>query len=362
MAKTHLNKINIDQIANATDLNPEIEEKRLIAEIGKVIIAAKEKPKSEAFSFALSQIPDPLLNQMLESVGDRHNDDNPAASPILLLAGFLRQHLHGDNRGGFKATEDDFFNIINSIVPYITIELVRRRGCFGFLELPESPWAFNAAVRIREPNREAIERTIEEFKDLQVPLFPLLTSEKDLQRMEKEDVGVVIEMGVRGRSVATEEMLHIQPHKAPPLDPKTFMDAFRKVNERAFSTEPISFPKLPPSMSPEVDLIDKKGSTRRINIPEMQNSPEGRMIAVLHEFFGHDQEEDRSALLRFYALMKLLRDGTISKWTEEKPEGSTLHPAILVTAATLKLTKGGGFPPVKFQQEVQRLITEAAKG
>jgi hypothetical protein len=115
-------------------------------------------------------------------------------------------------------------------------------------------------------------------------------------------------------------------------------------------------------MSSEVDLIDKKGSTRRINIPEMQRSPEGRVISILHDYFGQSQEEDRSALLRFYALMKLMRDGTISKWTEENPEGSALHPAILVTAATLKLTKGGGFPPVKFQQEVQRLIAEAAKG
>ena len=38
---------------------------------------------------------------------------------------------------------------------------------------------------------------------------------------------------------------------------------------------------------------------------------------------------------------------------------SSMHPAILVSAATMKLTKGGDFAPTQFQQEVQRMLAQA---
>ena len=361
MAKKSSSKINLEQATNPANLNLENEEDRLVLEIGKVIAASKQKPKAETFSFALSQIPDALLSKMLDCVGNNQDDDHPAVSTVVLLGIFLRQHLHGNKRGGFEAADRELLDIINTVTPYFTVELVRRRGCFGVVELPESPWLYNAVLHIRDPKRVAIEKTVTELKSLKVPVFPLLTDETDLQRMEKQNLGVVVEMGVRGRSVATEETLNLQPHKAPALDPKIFIDAFVDVNENADGTAPLSSATLPPSMPAEVDFIDSKGTARRINVSEMHKSTEGRMVAIFHNHFGQDFEQERSAILRFYALMKLLRDGSITKWTQETPEVSSMHPAILITAATMKLTKGGGFPPAKFQQEVQRLISEAAK-
>ena len=364
MAKNSSSKINFEQLRKLSSLGAETgdtDNKDLIGEIGQVILAAKEKPKDEAFAFAWSQISDTLLFNMVRSSVDKEYDkqeeEDSAASSFMLLSVFLRQHLHGNQRGGFEASDEELFDIVNTIVPYATIELVRRRGCFGVLELPASPWAFNAALRIREPNRVAIERTIQELEALQVPLFPLLSDEEDLQRMEQQDLGVVIKMGVRGRSVATEEMLQIQPQKAISLNSQAFVKAFEAVNARAFGTE--SMPELPSAMPSEVDLMDKTGSTRRINMSALQHSAEGRMIAIVHEHFGDDYEQYRSALLRFYALSKLLRDGTLSAWIEETRRGPSLHPAILITAATMKLTKGGGFAPMKFQKEVQRVVAES---
>ena len=361
MAKKSFNKVNFAQLTNASNLNSDKEEDKVVWEIGKVILASKEKPKKKVFAFALSLISDPLLNRMMESIGNKQRDSHPATTAIMLLGMFLRQHLHGDKRGGFEATEDELFDIINTVIPYITIELVRRRQCFGVLELPESPWVYNATLHIREPRRDAIEKTVAELKALRVPVFPLLTDKTDLQRMEEQNVEVMVEMGVQGRGVATEEMINIQPHKASALDPKTFIEAFVDVNERAFGTSPVLAPALLAQMPAEVDIMDKKGSSHRLNISKMQNSPEGRMISILHDHFGDDQESERSAILRFYALMKMLREGTIAEWAKETPEMSTMHPAILITAATMKLTKGGGFPPAKFQQEVRRLIAEASK-
>lgn len=347
-----MNTINFDQVTNPAKLK---------GEIRQVVLGFKQKSKEEAFSFALSQISDEMLSKMLQSVGGKSNDDPSASLMLVQLAAFLRQHLHGNENGRAALPENEFFDIINTVAPYMTVELVRRRGCFGFLELPSSPWAFNATVRIREPHRVAIERTITELETLKVPVFPLLTDEEDLQRMERENLGVVVPMGVKGRSIATEEMLQIQPQKAPALDPQAFIEAFQDVNDRALSREPMPRFELPSSLPSEVDLMDKEGGTRRINIPAMQNSPEGRMISILHEHFGHDYEENRSAILRFYALVKLLRDGTLSRWAPENAEGASLHPAVLVAASTMKLTKGGDFPPAKFQQEVQRLVAEDAK-
>lgn len=366
MAKHSSSKINFDQLRNLSSLKSktsDTDDKKWIGEIGQVILAAKEKPKDEAFAFVWSQISDSLLLTMLESSVDREKDEpdeeDSAASSFMLLSMFLRQHLHGNQRGGFEASDEELFDIVNTVVPYATIELVRRRGCFGVLELPASPWAFNAALHIREPNRAAIERTIQELEALQVPIFPLLSDEEDLQRMEQQDLGVVVKMGVRGRSVATEEMLQIQPQKAVSLDPQTFVKAFEAVNARAFGTE--SMPDLPSDMPSEVDWMDKTGSTSRIDMSALHHSAEGRMISIVHEHFGDDYEEYRSALLRLYGLSKMLRDGTLAAWIQETPRGPSLHPAILVTAATTKLTKGGGFAPVKFQKEVQRLVAESKR-
>lgn len=326
-------------------------------EIGPIILAAKEKPKQEAFSFALSQIPDALLTQTLESIGP-NKEEGPSAVISTLLGIFLRGHLHGGKDGGFEASEDDLTDIINTMTPYFVLELVRRRGCFGFFELPESPWAFDAQVRAREPHRATIEATVEELRQLKAPIFPLLL-DKDLKRMEEENIGAVVPMPVQGRSVATDAMLNIQPHKTPALDPATFIKALQAVNQRASSTAPVPQLNLLASMaSNEVDLMDEKtGKTRRLNIAEMNASPEGRMVQIMHEFFGHSWEENRSAVLRFYALMKLVESGALSEWTLQKSGGTAVHTAVFIAAATEKLTKGGGFAPARFLDEVKRLAS-----
>lgn len=329
----------------------------LLFEVGRVIEAATEKPKDEAFSFALSAIPDSTLDELLDgSVRSRAGrDDEPAVEASGLLAIGLRSHLHGRKGGGFQTTEDDLIDIVNTVAPYHTIELIRRRGCFEECELPSSPWAVDAAVCVRGPRRDNIGATVAELKRRNIPCLPLLTEQETLQQMEK-GTGVVIQLGPRGRGLMTPQMANVQPHKAPALDPQAFVKAFDDVNRRAFSDDG-GLAELPQEMPTEVDY-EEDGEVRRLNLREMSNSPQGRMVQIMHDHFGHDFEQYRSAILRFNALLDLLRKDALAAWMVPMPEGMRMHPAILITAATLKLTKGGLFPPARFVREVEDLARQ----
>ncbi len=79
-------------------------------------------------------------------------------------------------------------------------------------------------------------------------------------------------------------------------------------------------------------------------------------MRIVHKHFGHSYDEAESALLRIRALEDLIRKKALMPWISGMPGSPVLHPAILVTAATMKLTKGGLFPPARFVREVEELI------
>ena len=67
-------------------------------------------------------------------------------------------------------------------------------------------------------------------------------------------------------------------------------------------------------------------------------------------------------MLRFQALMDLVRRDALAPWISGTPDSPAMHPAILVTAATMKLTKGGLLPPARFAREVEDLIEQHKPG
>jgi hypothetical protein len=339
-------------------INSKIKTEPLLLEVSQVTVEAGQKPKEEMFSFTLGALPDVTLNRLLDSMAPTARSDEAANAALVLLMVFLRGHLHGDARGGFEASDEEFGDILHTLEPYLVIELIRRRGCFELFELPESPWAFGASIRVHGPHREDIEGTIAELKRRRLPYPPVLSDARMLQQMEGDGVGIEMPMPVRGRSVVTPQTLNLQPHKALALDPEAFIAAFKEVNEYALSTDPATALETPDGVPSEVDFVED-GKVQRWNLDEMRSSPQGRIVKIMHKYFGQSFEEDRSALLRFHALMDLLRKDALSDWITGPPDSPSMHPAILVTAATMKLTKGGLFPPARFVREVEELAKQA---
>lgn len=323
-----------------------------LPEVGAAIIAAKQKSKDEVFDFIMQQFSEPTLQALLDSVNRSKNEDahQVGANSVMLLGVFLRGHLHGNSEGAFQADEDELVDIVNTLGQYFVIEFLRRRGCFGYFEMPKSPWVFNAVVRVREPNRPNIAATIALLNEMGLPYPPLLTDEETLNMMETKSIGVEMGMGVQGKPIADPQMLNIQYHKLPALNPDKFRDALDEINEVLSGAK-----SLPPSHLPPIDMVDSSGGKQELNT---QNNPHLQIARVISRHFPDSLEEATSANARLVALTRLISAGSLNNWMVQDGNKNTFHPAVVETAALLKLTPDGAFPAARFATTVKRLTTE----
>jgi len=344
------NTIKINPKPANLDLN--IESERLLAEFGEVVVTAQKQPKDAVFDFLLRTTSEETLSYLLEGMAanNRQEGDHPSMMLVVLAALSLRSYLQGDKKGGFEATDSEMTDIVNTLHPYWLMEFARRRHCFGVFGMPENPWAFNATVRLAEPNRSNIERTVAELEKLGLPCPPPLVDEDLVSAMESQNIGVEIQMPVQGRMVASEEMLNIQPHKLPPVDPEKFIEVFSEINQAAFNPEP-----MPDLNIPDVDLFKKNGKVQTLS---GKDSPEIRIIRIINERFRPDYEQCQSATARIFAFTALLRSNALDPLIRKSPDRHEMPTQVLIVASTMKLTKGGSFPPVRFVQEVERLMKQ----
>lgn len=328
---------------------------RLLADVGRVILEAKKQPKRHAFDFLMREIPEPTFMRLVDSIRPTpgREEDHPGHAPFMMMVVYLRSHLLGDKRGGFSATDEELLNITNTLHPYLIIELMRRRGGFEEFHLPENPWSFDAVVRVRGPVREKLAATVAEFQAMNLPAPLLFTDEELLSRMEKDDIGAEIPMPVRGRPAASETMVNVRFQKLPALDPLKFADAMREVNETAFSSEP-----MPGLHLPEVDFVKKSGAVQRMG-GENFDSPIVRAIKVFQTHFDNESGECQSAIARFYALTEMMRNKSLPRWITSTPAGDSIHPAVMVAAATVKLTPNGKFAPAYFADQVEKVANNS---
>lgn len=119
-------------------INSKIKMEPLLLEVSQVTVEARQKSKEKAFAFTLAALPDATLDRLLDSMALKGKSDETANAALVMLMVFLRGHLHGDARGGFEASDEEFGDILHTLQPYLVMELIRRRGCFELFELPES--------------------------------------------------------------------------------------------------------------------------------------------------------------------------------------------------------------------------------
>ena len=61
---------------------------------------------------------------------------------------------------------------------------------------------------------------------------------------------------------------------------------------------------------------------------------------------------------RFWGLMQLLDSGSVSEWVQSGEDAAQrrLHPAVLLAAAEVRLTRNGKFPARRFASRVEEII------
>lgn len=72
--------------------------------------------------------------------------------------------------------------------------------------------------------------------------------------------------------------------------------------------------------------------------------------------FGDDNVHVKSFLYRFWALMDLVTKGQLAPWVSDVNQQQQLHPALLLAAAEVRMTKKGRFPAKRFVQHVEEII------
>lgn len=82
------------------------------------------------------------------------------------------------------------------------------------------------------------------------------------------------------------------------------------------------------------------------------------------QHFGREYAHLNSFHYRFWALMELLDNRQIDRFVLEQEEGvpRRLHPALLLAAAEVKLTKNGKFPSRRFVARAEEIIRIEGEG
>ena len=88
------------------------------------------------------------------------------------------------------------------------------------------------------------------------------------------------------------------------------------------------------------------------------SSPFLGMAIALRRHFGPDYPHLDSFLHRFQALMALVDGGLVERWVipEDEDHPRRLHPALLLAAAEVRLTRNARFPSKRFAARVEEII------
>tara|TARA_Y100000588_G_scaffold375390_1_gene451660 strand:- start:363 stop:824 length:462 start_codon:yes stop_codon:yes gene_type:complete len=96
----------------------------------------------------------------------------------------------------------------------------------------------------------------------------------------------------------------------------------------------------------------------------IQKDPFLRVTISVRNHFGEDYAHMASFVYRFWALLHLLRKGHLSDWitVDDDRQFQSFHPAVLLAAAEARLSDKARFPPKRFIETVEQIITEESDG
>jgi hypothetical protein len=90
---------------------------------------------------------------------------------------------------------------------------------------------------------------------------------------------------------------------------------------------------------------------------KLDADPYSRVLVALREHFGKGYPYYRPLLYRFWGLYDLVHRGRLANWVQSRDDGTLgLHPALLLAASEVKLTKKGKFPVDRFCAQVTQII------
>jgi len=91
----------------------------------------------------------------------------------------------------------------------------------------------------------------------------------------------------------------------------------------------------------------------------LKKDPYARVVVALRAHFGPGYPYYRPFIYRFWSLYDLVHRGQLPEWVESKEDGTMgLHPALLLAASDVKLTKKGKLPTNHFRERVRTIISE----
>lgn len=124
------------------------------------------------------------------------------------------------------------------------------------------------------------------------------------------------------------------------------------------ATRALDNPNLEGIPTPPNDPLGRKIRATQMAI---QRDPFLRVLAAVQEYFGEGYEYLGCFNHRFWALVQLVKRGHLHAWvttSEETAEVQQFHPAVLLAAAEVKLTKNGHFPATQFLVRVEEIRHE----
>ena len=133
------------------------------------------------------------------------------------------------------------------------------------------------------------------------------------------------------------------PERSPgPMPWQDFVLGFEVANEALQSLEE---PALKP---PFVQPVSNPG----------RSDPFRWVSVAVTRHFGQSYPHRASFQYRFWALMQLLDSGSVNEWilTGDEASPRRLHPALLLAAAEVRLTRNLKFPARRFAARVEEII------
>jgi len=113
------------------------------------------------------------------------------------------------------------------------------------------------------------------------------------------------------------------------------------------------------SDAPGVTIAEETGEIPPDVRERLQKDPYARVVLALREHFGPGYPFYRPFIYRFWSLYDLVHRGQLPEWVEPKEDGTMgLHPALLLAASEVKLTKKGKLPTNRFRERVREVIAE----
>ena len=113
------------------------------------------------------------------------------------------------------------------------------------------------------------------------------------------------------------------------------------------------------SDEPDMTIAEVTGEIPQDVRDRLQKDPYARVVLALREHFGPGYPFYRPFIYRFWSLYDLVHRGQLPEWVVPKEDGTMgLHPALLLAASDVKLTKKGKLPANRFRGRVRQIIAE----